>query len=102
MGPKKMWISNTAKVLKILKILGTFPKAFSQAATSQGYFSKWQLPKGIFPSGNFPIVQFSALAAALGPPPCSRAHHSRSARPPPNCSLWRLRGPNLIFGKVAA
>ena len=24
-------------------MLGTFPKAFSQAATSQGYFPKWQL-----------------------------------------------------------
>ena len=53
-------------------MLGTFPKAFSQAATSQGYFPKWQLakcaishaptsqmykfPKDIFPSGNFLIV----------------------------------------------
>jgi len=26
-------------------MLGTFPKAFSQVATSQGYFPKWQLPK---------------------------------------------------------
>ena len=25
--------------------LGTFPKPFSQSATSQGYFSKWQLTK---------------------------------------------------------
>ena len=35
-------------------ILGTFPKAFSQAVTSQGHFPKRQLPKGIFPRGNFP------------------------------------------------
>ena len=26
-------------------MLGTFPKAISQVATSQGYFPKWQLPK---------------------------------------------------------
>jgi len=36
-------------------MLGTFPKVFSQAATSQGYFPKRQLPKYI-------------VAAALGPP----------------------------------
>ena len=27
------------------KMLGTFPKNFSQMVTSQGYFPKWQLPK---------------------------------------------------------
>jgi len=27
-------------------ILGTFPKNFSQVAISQGFFPKWQLPKG--------------------------------------------------------
>ena len=26
------------------EVLGTFPRATSQAATSQGYFPKWQLP----------------------------------------------------------
>ena len=26
-------------------VLGTFPKDFSQVATSQGYFPKWQLSK---------------------------------------------------------
>ena len=26
-------------------MLGTFAKDFSQVATSQGYFPKWQLPK---------------------------------------------------------
>ena len=48
-------------------ILSTFPKVFSQVATSLGYFPKCQLlkgiflrgklPKGIFPSDNFPNVQ---------------------------------------------
>jgi len=51
---------------------GNFPRVFSQAATSQGYFPKRQLPKGIFP-----IVQLpkSVLVAALGP----LAHPSHSA-----------------------
>ena len=50
-------------------MLGTFPKAFSQTATSQGYFLKWQLPKYaisqaatsqmyIFPNENFPSDNF--------------------------------------------
>ena len=30
---------------QLLKMLGTFPKEFSQAETSQGCFLKWQLPK---------------------------------------------------------
>ena len=57
----------------IQKMLGTFPKAFSQAATFQGYFPKWQLskcansqaatsqmyiyPNDAFPSGNFPMKE---------------------------------------------
>ena len=57
-------------------------------ATSQGDFPKWQLPKGIFQSGNFPNVQFpeAFLAAALGPHPVLAAvlsplaHSSRSTR----------------------
>ena len=58
----------------MLKMLGTFPKAFPKA---------WQLPECIFPIGNFPIVQFpkrtmSFVAAALGP----LVYSSRSARPP--------------------
>jgi len=92
---------------------GTFPKDFSQVATSQGYYPKCHLPKGIFPSGNFLNVQFpkrqlpkSALAAALssqyvpatalGPisNPC------RSGRPPPHCSLRPLRGRYSTFGKL--
>ena len=43
---------------------------------SQRIFPKWQLPKGIFHSGNFPNVKFpkrqlpkSNLAKAFGPPP---------------------------------
>ena len=64
------------------KMLGTFPK--------------WPLLQGIFPSGNFPNVQFpkrqlstSVLAAELNPPPPVLdaalgllAHASRSTRPP--------------------
>ena len=59
-------------------------------------FLKWQLSKGIFPSGNFPNVQFpkrqlpkSVLAAALGPQPLLALV--------PHCSLWRLRGSNQFF-----
>ena len=79
----------------VFLMLGTFPKAFSQAATSKGIFPsgnfpnvqfpKRQLPKVVFPSGNFPNVQFPkrqlpkfVLAAVLGP----LSHPSRSARPP--------------------
>ena len=28
----------------VIMMLGTFPKTFSQATTSQGYFTKWILP----------------------------------------------------------
>ena len=57
----------------MLKMLGTFPKAFPKAR---------QLPECIFPSGKFPIEQFpkrtmSVVAAALGP----LVYSSRSARP---------------------
>ena len=66
-------------------MLGTFPKAFSQAVTSQEYFPKWQLPKcaisqvatsQVFPSRS--VWPQPVLAAALGPlsPP------SLGARPP--------------------
>ena len=69
-------------------MLGTFQKTLSQAATSQGYFSK-----GIFISSNFPNVQFpkSVLAAALIPLACS----SRSARPP-----LEPVAPKKAFGKL--
>ena len=73
----------------IFSMLGTLPKDFSQVATSQGYFPTWQLPKGIFQSGNFPNMQFpeAFLAAALGPHPVlvtvliPLAYSSRSTRP---------------------
>ena len=48
---------------EVIMMLGTFPKTFSQATTSQGYFPKWQLPKGIFPSDNFLRV-FSQVATS--------------------------------------
>ena len=62
-------------------MLGTFPKFF---------FSKGQLPKSLLAAAVFEPVQ----AAALSP----LAHCSRSVRP--HCSLWRLRGANLTFGKL--
>ena len=52
-------------------MLGNFPKAFSQATASQGYFPKRQLPK-------------SVLTTVLGP----LAYPIRSARP--HCSLQPL------------
>jgi len=55
-------------------MLGTFPKAFSQAATFQGYFLKWQLPKSNLATALSPQP---VLAVALGP----LAHPSCSARP---------------------
>ena len=47
-------------------MLGTFAKDFSQVATSQGYFPKWQLPKCVISQATLPK---SVLAAALGPFP---------------------------------
>ena len=57
------------------------------------YFPKGFFPKGIFPNVQFPKRQLSksVLAAALGPPPPVLAVALIS-----HCSLWRLRGPNLI------
>ena len=67
-------------------MLGSFPKDFSQVATSQGYFPKWQLPKyAIYQAAIFQVCSARSarpqtdLAAAFG----SLAHPSRSARPPP-------------------
>ena len=79
---------------------------------SQKIFSKWQLLKGIFPSGNCPNMQIpkwqlskSVPAAALGPKPkqSQRSAHSQSQTQryaPSHCSRGRLRGPNLTFGKL--
>ena len=47
-------------------MLGTFAKDFSQVATSQGYFPKWQLPKCVISQATLPRP---FLAAALGPFP---------------------------------
>ena len=55
------------EICKPRVMLATFPKTFSKAGTSQGYFPKRQLPKCAisqvatsqmcnFPSGNFPIL----------------------------------------------
>ena len=80
----------------------TFPKAFSQEATLQEKIPKWRLPKLCnIPSGNFLSlsqpqcsVPLHVLAAALG----LLVYPSRSAWS--HCSLWRLRRPNLTFGKM--
>ena len=66
-------------------MLGTFPKAYSQAATLNGYFSKWQLPKCAISQAATSQVCPSRSAR---PPACSSrgaqplAHPSRSAQPP--------------------
>ena len=78
---------------------------------SQRIFPKWQLPMGIFPSGNLSNVQVpkrqllkSVQTAASSAPSQFWPRHS-AAQPilaaalGPHCSLWRLRGPNLTFGK---
>ena len=57
-------------------MFGTFPKAFSQARTSQVYFPKWQLPKcsisqaatsQVCPRRSAPPPLQPVLASALGP-----------------------------------
>jgi len=58
-------------------MLGTFPKGFSQAATSQGYFPKWQLPKCAICQVQISLTNL-LTATALGP----LAHPSHSAQPP--------------------
>ena len=75
------------RLFKLLYDVEYFPK---------GFFPKWQLHRGIFPNVQFPKRQLykSVLAAALGPQPVLAAALI------PHCSLWRLRGPNLIFGKL--
>ena len=96
-------------------MLGNFSKAFSQVATSQGYFPKWQLPKGIFTGGNFPILchfpssnfpcsDFPILChfisgnfPSLFKPKHSAAQPIRVALIVPYFSLWRLRRSNLTF-----
>ena len=96
------------------KISITFSKAFSQAATSKGYFIKWQLPKDILSSGNFPNLQFSkrqlpkpVLAAALGPQLVLAA--ALGPKTHPNRRAWPIlqkeklescRLGNCTFGKL--
>ena len=72
------------KIKLVKMMLDTFPKDFSQVATSQRYFQKWKLPIcAIFqaaPSQVCPSLSarsLPVLAAALGP----LAHPSRSAQP---------------------
>ena len=65
------------------------------------YFPKGLYLSNIFPSGNFPIVQFSkrllpmsVVAAELGPIACPAAKLAS------NFSLQRIRRPNLTFVKL--
>ena len=78
---------------------------------SKGSFPQRQLPIGIFPCGNFPIVQFPKRhnLPCMSQPQCS-APYSLSVRPPlapPSCRTWppcqpavRLKRLNLSFGKL--
>ena len=58
-------------------MLGTFPKGFSQTATSQEYFLKWKLPKCAVCQVQISLTNL-ITATALGP----LAHPSHSAQPP--------------------
>ena len=89
-------------------MVDTFPKTFSQAATSRWYFPKRQLPVGIFPSGNFPLVfsqvepfqlcnfpsgNFPSLFFSQQSAPQFFSSHSSQ------CSQRRSKWPNLTFRK---
>ena len=67
-----------SKFLYSKMILGTFPKSFSHAATSQGNFPNMQFPKRQLPK---PV-----LALALGPKPILAA-----ALGPPSINLWYFK-----------
>ena len=84
-------------------MLSTFLKAFSER----------QLPKGIFPSGNFPNVIFPKwqLPMSLSQPQIQASSLFQlhiwalqlilAAVLGPHCSLRRLRRPNLTFRKLS-
>ena len=57
-------------------------QVLSQVATSQGYFPKWQLPKGIFPAATSQVCPIRSA----WPPACS----NRGARPHSPSQLQRL------------
>ena len=69
----------------MMTLAGTFPKAYSKVATSQGYF----------PSDNFPNVQFPKRQPRKSDNNGPRACFSRSTLPPKPPPLLRL--PNLTF-----
>ena len=66
-------------------MLGTFPNDFSQVATSQEYFLKWELPKCVISQA---VTSQVCPSRSARPPACSSrgaqllAHPSRSARAP--------------------
>ena len=79
---------------------GTFPKNFSQVATSQGYFPKCKIFQLCnFPNGNFPSLSLSqrstTACSSLGAWP-----DSPSSALGLHFSLRGLRKPNLTFGKL--
>ena len=100
-------------------MLGTFPMEFSQTSTSQGYFPKRQILKGIFQSDNFPNVQFpngyfvplacsilSARSSSTSQPsaqPSSRSQPYRlaliAACGLENCTLGKIPIGKLSLGK---
>ena len=51
-GCLKLQVGGRAETYKL--VLGTFPKDFSQVATSPGYFPKWQLSNVQFPERLLP------------------------------------------------
>ena len=80
---------------------GNFPRVFFEVASSQGYFYKWQRPKcAISQTATFQVV----LASALSPRSVLAVALCPLAHPSccvrPEFSLRRLRGPNLTFGKL--
>ena len=81
----------------------TFPKAFSQETTSQGYFPKWQLPKcAISQAATSQVCSSSSacptpdvLVTKVGPYPNLDAVLAHIP-----CSLRRIRRSNQTFGKL--
>ena len=70
-------------------MLGNFPKSFSQASTSQGYLSIWELPK-------CEISKFPILAAALDPIIASQGLNE----PLGSCPLGNFKFGNLPLVKL--
>ena len=89
--------------LFISRMLGALPNAFSQVATSQGYFPRWQL--SICVISQAATIQVCPNCSAR-PLACSNLDQRSNPYPilaaafGPYCSLRRFRRPNLTFGKL--